>query len=184
MTRHSKVADSTSYRGITVREYEIPYEGCIYPASLGELVGRLRRFDPRDLDGLREVSLAPDRCRQGQANGRYFRDPAPTIYLHPMPASLTYKVPKGRPRMAAADAFPEEVTYGMTAERQGSGWVCTWQREDWSTFILDHVLAHEVGHHVHHENRNKMGHPIGYGTLESEKVAEHYARRIRRGTRE
>lgn len=175
-----KVAASRSYRGITVREYGIPYEDCIYPATLDELVERLRRFDARDLEGLREVSLAPDRCKRPQANGRYFRDPAPTVYLHPMPATLTYKVPRGRPHMVAANAFPEEVTYGMTAERQGSGWVCTWRREDWSRFILEHVLAHEVGHHVHHEGRYHGSRPTAYGTPESEKIAEHYARRFRR----
>jgi len=90
---------------------------------------------------------------------------------------LTYKLPPFVKYKHIMDDLKVELQYGMQIEQIGSRWICKWTREKLRTFILDHVLLHEIGHHVYHERRSKQGHPYVPFTQASEQFAENYALR-------
>ncbi len=50
-----------------------------------------------------------------------------------------------------------EMEYGMKIELVGSRWLCRWEAEDLRRYSLEHVLQHEVGHHVHAMQRQRQG---------------------------
>ncbi len=76
-----------------------------------------------------------------------------------------------------------ELQFGMTVERHGSRYTCAWSADNLRRFILEHVLLHEVGHHVYHLQRRERGLPYHPNTVESEQFAEAYACRYRHKNR-
>jgi hypothetical protein len=70
-----------------------------------------------------------------------------TIHLYGWPDSLTNKFPQGTKRHHLA-GLDLQRSFGMQVEQIGTRWYCRWDREDWRRFALEHVLPHEIGHHV------------------------------------
>jgi hypothetical protein len=50
-----------------------------------------------------------------------------------------------------------EMEYGMRIEQRGSRWYSVWSFETLRRFVLEHVLLHEIGHHVFHRDRAERG---------------------------
>jgi hypothetical protein len=152
-----------------VRVFEKPLPpGWSYPCTVEEIEQQLLTFPPEDLAGLAVICLVPALRRDLEdrgVDGRYCRSQyKPKICLYGWPDSFAYKFPKGTKRHHLAH-LDVERGFGMHVEQIGRRWFCRWDREDWRRFVLEHVLPHEIGHHV-------------YGL--SEELAEDYALRYLR----
>ena len=64
---------------------------------------------------------------------------------------------------------------GMQVEKVGGRWYCRWSAEDLRLFMLEHVLIHEVGHHVQCTQRQRQGVDPWPSRRVSEQFAEAYA---------
>ena len=71
----------------------------------------------------------------------------------------------------------------MEISEAGSRCVTRWQAEALRRFIVEHVLAHEIGHHVHYRSRFLAGYIARPGRTEAEQFAEAYAVRHRGAVR-
>jgi hypothetical protein len=72
----------------------------------------------------------------------------------------------------------------MQVERTGSRWRVHWQAEDLRRYILEHVLLHEIGHHVQKMQRLREGLRSRLPVAAKEQFAEAYAGRLRRSLRQ
>jgi hypothetical protein len=144
------------------------HPGWVYPCTVGDIEQQLQTFPPEDLEGLAVICLVPALRRDVEdrgVDGRYYSGGKPTICLFGWPESLTYKYPKGWKRHHIEPKLDVERSFGMRVEQIGRRWYCRWDREDWRRYVLEHVLPHEIGHHV---------------CGDSEKLAEDYALRYLR----
>jgi hypothetical protein len=134
-----------------VRVFEKPlHPGWVYPCTVAEIEQQLLTFPPEDLEGLAVICLVPALRRDVKdrgVDGCYYRGRA-SICLYGWPESLTYKFPKGWKRHHIEPDLVVERSFGMQVEQIGRRWYCRWEREDWRSFVLEHVLPHEIGHHV------------------------------------
>ena len=164
--------------GIRLFEKALP-EGWVYPCTLEDLREQLLRLPLDDLRGLHAIGLAASTRRDHAANGRYCFGPAPVIRLYSFPTDLRYKLPARTRSSEIECGLAVEQVYGLQVERVGSRYYLHWETSDLRRFILEHVLPHEVGHHVYHTRRREAGYVFRPGTAESEQFAEAYARRMR-----
>jgi hypothetical protein len=157
---------------------ELPGPEWVYPCTVDELRERLAGFPAADLDGLRAVRLMASTRRNNSANGRYFfHQPRWEIDLYSQVCDLRFKLGFRGERAHLEDLLRVEVSYGMELFQVGASWFSQWDPERWRSFILNHVLAHEVGHHVYHFGRMKAGYVFKPRTRETEQFAEAYALR-------
>jgi hypothetical protein len=163
--------------------------GWVYPCTLDDIHEQLSTLPAEDLAGLWAVGLVPSTRRDHSANGRYFGGARPIIHLLSYRESLTYKQPAGTRQGDMEAGCVIERHFGMRVEKVGSRWYCRWSAEDLWRFILEHVLIHEVGHHVQYMERKRAGLQPWPSRRVSEQFAEAYAcrylreRRARRATR-
>jgi hypothetical protein len=134
-----------------VRVIEKPlHPGWVYPCTVEEIQQQLLTFPPADLDGLAMVCLCPATRRELKEwglYGAYYRTRA-KIDLCGWPAALTDKFPKEWKRHHIDPQLVVQRSFGMQVEQIGRRWYCRWAREDWRCYVLEHVLPHEIGHHV------------------------------------
>jgi hypothetical protein len=116
-----------------------------------EIEQQLLTFPPEDLAGLAVICLVPATrkdLKDWGLYGYYYRSQdKPTICLCGWPDPLTDKFPQGTKRHHLAH-LDVRRSFGMQVEQIGTRWYCRWDREDWRRFVLEHVLPHEIGHHV------------------------------------
>jgi|SRR5437667_5488054 len=135
-----------------IRVFEKPlHPGWVYPCTVEEIEQQLLTFPPEDLKGLAVICLVPATrkdLKDWGLYGSYYRgiDKA-KIYLYGWPDPLTDKFPQGTKRHHLAH-LDVHRSFGMQVEQIGTRWYCRWDREDWRRFVLEHVLPHEIGHHV------------------------------------
>ena len=151
----------------------------IYPCSVEDIHSSLARLPEIDLQGLAAVGLVSV-TRKDSAYARYFSKPKPVIHLHSFPDTLTYKQPPNTKRSDIELGLADALSYGMRVEEVGSRWICYWAIEDLKRFYVDHVLLHEVGHHVYHQQRECAGLENKIKTRTKEQFAEDYAIRHQR----
>ena len=132
-------------------------EGWIYPCTLEEIESRLVELSRDDLSGLWAVGLVPSTQKSQSANARYIPSPKPVIHIMSHEISLTYKLPPHIKRHEIETGLVMEQRFGMQIERQNNRWLCRWEKEDLKWFILDYVLLHEIGHHIHNQQRISKG---------------------------
>jgi len=151
--------------------------GWVYPCSLGDIQDRLTRLPEADLRGLWAVGSAAATRRDCWANGRYRFSEQPTIRLYSHPATYIHRQPPQTKRAHIDVGLAVEQDFGMLVDRVGARYVCRWTAADLRRFTLEHVLLHEVGHHVYHWRRKEQGHAFRPSLRESEQSAESYALR-------
>jgi hypothetical protein len=138
---------------LVVKVLEKPlHPGWVYPCTVEEIEQQLLNFPPEDLEGLAVICLVPAIRRDLKdytgLHGEYCqRKDKPTIDLFSWPESLIHKFPQGTKRYHLAHSTVHR-SFGMQVEQIGTRWYCRWEREDWRRFVLEHVLVHEIGHHV------------------------------------
>ncbi len=154
--------------------------GWIYPCSLADIECSLAEIPEQDLKGLWAVGLVPSTRKDCYANGQYLFGDKPVIHLFSYPEMLSFKQPPHIKPGQIAHGLAVELAYGMRVEQVGSRFVCVWEKETLQSFIVDHVLVHEIGHHVYHRRRRQQGYSYCPNRTESEQFAEAYALRLSR----
>ncbi len=149
--------------------------GWIYPCTLEEIKTKLETVPPNDLENLYAIGLQASTKKDNSANGRYVYDDKPTIYLYSFQDDYQYRLPACTKRKDLLRSFEVEQKYGMIILWNNSKFTLKWTPDQLGNFILNHVLLHEIGHHVYFENRMKQGFK-GKVNRASEQFAEHYAR--------
>lgn len=165
---------------VSIKLYERPCPtGHVYPCSLEDIKSCLVRLPEQDLEGLWSVGLVPATRKDGETDGRYYFGTQPTIQLFSHLDTLRFKL-KAHTKMGEIErALGVQRQYGMEVERQGSRYVCIWSAGHLRRFIVEHVLLHEVGHHVFFWQRQQQGHAYTPNLGGVEQFAEDYARRWR-----
>jgi hypothetical protein len=150
--------------------------GWVYPCSLEDISERLSRLPEQDLAGLWSVGLVPSTRKDCGANGRYcYTGERPEINLFSYPDSLRFKLMAHTRLGEIHRCLAVERQYGMGIEAIGTRYVCVWSPEDLRRFMVEHVLLHEVGHHIYHRDRRLQEYRYNPRTTESEQFAEAYA---------
>ncbi len=154
--------------------------GWVYPCSLEDISNRFSRLPEQDLAGLWSVGLVPSTRKDCNAYGRYYTGDRPEINLFSYPDSLRFKL-MAHTRLGEINrGLAVELRYGMRVEAEGTRYICVWSGEDLRRFMVDHVLLHEVGHHVYFRQRREQGYKGTPRSKESEQFAEAYAVRHNR----
>jgi hypothetical protein len=164
----------------TVFQEQLKTSSQVYPCTVEELQTQLTRFSRADLVGLSSVGLTPQTNQDRLTNARYFFGQEGRIVIYSYPFDLTVKLPTSIRRAHITQGFSTELSFGMKVESVGARQICRWDDDDLRRFILEHVLPHEIGHHVYHRQRMERGYEFQPGTAASEQFAESYALRFRR----
>jgi hypothetical protein len=109
--------------------------------------------------------------------GIYFSRPSAKINVYSHASDLRFKLDFRGHRARLEDLLRVEVSYGLQLLPVAGSWVSAWRSDEWRTFVLDHVLAHEIGHHVFHYRRMLAGDEYKPRIRGSEQFAEDYALR-------
>jgi hypothetical protein len=162
----------------SVHLFERPcHSGYVYPCSLEDITLCLSCLPEQDLDGIWAVGLVPATRKDGETDGRYYFGAQPTVHLFSYPDTLRFKL---RAHTTIGDierGLAVQRQYGMEVERQESRYVCVWSLEHLRRFVVEHVLLHEVGHHVFFWQRQQQGYPYCPNVAGAEQFAEEYALR-------
>ena len=165
--------------------FECPLpDGWVYPCTLDNIRQQLALVPEQDLEGLLAVGLAAPKREDKRYHGTYWywswRMKTPVIHLYAWPASLSFKTRRPYSIGEAAQCFAVELSYGMRTGRAGSRLLCRWDPECLRRYVAEHVLLHEIGHHVQRRQRLRMGFTAFPGHMASEQFADDYASRCAR----
>lgn len=154
-------------------------EGWIFPCSLDDIREQLESVPASDLEGLWAIGLVPSTRKNSSAHGRYLPGDKPVIHLHSFRDTFEYRLPSWVRVSRLISGLEVEQSYGMQLIEGGSRLVCKWAPEDLRRFVVEHVLLHEIGHHVFHTQRRAHGLRDCPGNHVCEQFAEAYALRMR-----
>jgi hypothetical protein len=116
-------------------------------------------------------------------DGRYFWGKKPTIHILSWPESYGHRLRAGLERCQIESIFEVEIAFGLQFEPEDGRWISRWQPDDLRRYILEHVLIHEIGHHVQYMQRAREGFTHRPSHRVSEQFAEDYALRYLRRQR-
>lgn len=158
---------------MTIFERPLP-DGRVYPCVVADIREGLASVPQADLDGLWAVGLAPGRRKIHFAYATYYHPPKPVIHIYAYAEPYSFRLtPHTRPHHIER-WYRHDLSYGLRVERVGCRYVAHWDRENLRRYIVEHVLLHEIGHHVF---RKRFGYHPGSA---SEQYADDYAIRHRR----
>jgi hypothetical protein len=152
--------------------------GDVYPCTVDDLRRQISRLPPADLDGLWAVGLVP-RTRHLRAYGYYQSGYRPYIHICSRPASLEFRLRSRRRRRRLAHYYRLELSFGLRIDLRSDGWFAQWEPDGLRRFILEYLLLHEVGHHVHDLRHPWHLYPTNASELNQERFAIAYAHRAR-----
>lgn len=174
---------------IGIFEREIP-EGCghAYPCSVADIRRQLARVPEYDLEGIWAIGLMPGLGEDGSAYGvyyaRYSPMNGPVIRLNSrfVSSAKGYQFRmNGRWNPGHYEQrFFVEQSYGMEiVQVEGKIWF-RWPADCLRRFMVEHVLLHEIGHHVEYRRRWRARLRWDLGRRLKEQFAEDYAIRFNR----
>ncbi len=161
--------------GITFRQEPLP-PGWIYPCTEEDIRRGLDRLPYKDYSGVTAIKMVPVNPGNRFAYATYYGSGA-VVEIPAVRNSMTFKFDRHATRGRLIALCSIEIAYGMEIEGVGDRWVSHWTRESLCKYIAEHVLAHEVGHHVIHQKRKREGMKPCPGHDACEQIAENYALR-------
>jgi hypothetical protein len=164
--RHIRAARRAAFPTVRARR---PSHGRHHPASAADVRDALATFGEEAYYGVESIELVPAPPEGGRLRFGALVGPG-QIRLYDQPA------PPWRLAYALSDDEREELT-NAGAELSEDG-VVSWPRDSLRRFMLGHVLAHELGHHMLQHERRLRG-ERGARTHEHEARAEVVAARLR-----
>jgi hypothetical protein len=150
-------------------------QGWVYPCTLDDIRQRLAKLPEQDLVGLWAIGLVPSTRKQSESDGRYYFQKRPEINLYSYTDTLTFKLAPFTKRRDIDQVLRVQLHFGMQVEQLGSRYMCVWSKSTLRDFIIDHVLLHEVGHHVFFWSRMKQGLAYTPAVAGAESFADDYA---------
>jgi len=155
-----------------------------YPCTVEDIRGQLARVPEYEIEGLWAIGLFPQPRGRARAYGTYYRwfPPIgkPVILIHPAQDPWTFTLRRHGSAGYTKDHRAVERRYGLQTERSGSSVVCHWPADGGRRFVVQHVLLHEIGHHVQYQERWRAGLTPGLPAHIMEQFAEDYALRFHR----
>jgi hypothetical protein len=158
--------------------------GWVYACTLEQIERQLATFPAEDLEGLHAAGLVPATRKDNNTYGLYSYRSKPVIHLYSGPASGTDRLRSGSRRDHAVSASRVEMGFGLRIREEEGRVYRLWEPEDLARFMLEFVLAHEVGHHVMHRQRLQQGWKPCPATRVCEQFADAYAMRYVRSLQE
>ena len=159
-------------------------DGWVYPCALEDIRQQLALMPEQDLEGLLAVGLTPPKREDRRYHGTYWywswRMKTPVIHIYAWPSTLSYTTRQNYSVGEVEQRFAVELMYGMRAERVGRRLLCRWELECLRRYLAEHVLLHEIGHHVQRRQRVRAGLSSFPGYAASEQFADDYALSWRR----
>ena len=166
---------------ITPHFFERPCpDGWVYPCSLEEVRASISRLPEQDIEGLWSVGLVPATHKDREVDGRYYYGKQTTIHIYSYLDTLQFKLRANTKLSEIEIDLADQLQYGMSIVQEGNRYICVWSKENLRNFIVEHVLLHEVGHHVFFWKRKQQGLPYRHDVAGAEQFAEDYALRFRR----
>ncbi|MCW3051615.1 MAG: hypothetical protein JWN14_785, partial [Chthonomonadales bacterium] len=104
----------------------------------------------------------------------------PGILLHSSMHDFGFRLRNGYDPGYLKRRLRAELQYGLQIERRGNKAFCFWSPEDIRRFTLEHVLLHEIGHHVEYQQRARANYSRWLPSPLKEQFAEDYALRFQR----
>ena len=155
-----------------------------YPCSVADIRKQLALVPEYDLEGLWAIGLSPLLPDDHYCDATYYcrRYPIgkPVILLHSRTNHFVYKLRRRRDIGFIKQRLQTELEYGMQIERCGDVFYCRWPVESQRRFTVEHVLLHEIGHHVEYQQRARAQYRRRLPSLMKEQFAEDYALRFQR----
>ncbi len=172
-------------RRIAVFERPLPEgSGHRYPCTVRDIRARLAAVPEYDLEGIWAIGLAPPTRRKCRAYGTYYSwmPPIgkPVILLYSWRSSFKFKLRYRDDPGYIERNLSVELEYGMKIEHDGGKAICCWPDGALRQYIVNHVLVHEIGHHVQYEQRWRAGSDRWLPRRLCEQFAEDYAIRSNR----
>ncbi len=159
-----------------------------YPFSAADIRKQMALVPEYDLEGLWSIGLCPLVRRKHHAYGTcyscHYPERKPVIHLHSRTDDFEFKLRQHCDSGYIEHFYRVELDYGMQVERRGSITLGRWPAEGIRRYIAEHVLLHEIGHHVQYQQRVRARHWRWLPHRQAEQFADDYAIRFVRERRE
>jgi hypothetical protein len=114
-------------------------EGYIFPCSIAEIRKSLMEIPTEHLSGIKRIRLSGQKVTNADAS--YIDG---TINIYAIPRDLKFIFTEKPPE----SLLKEYSRFGARWEVLGENWYCYWRLDSFKKYILEHVLFHELGHHI------------------------------------
>lgn len=165
----------------------IPGSDHWYPCTVADIRKQLALVPEYDLEGLWAIGLSPLIRDKMHAYATYYRSKRPmwkpVILLYSFKGTGEIKLHRSDPGYIK-HWFRVECSYGMEIECMGSGAICHWPAESGRRYMVEHVLLHEIGHHVQYQQRWRADLRGWLPSRIHEQFADAYALRYERERKE
>lgn len=155
-----------------------------YPCTVPDIRRQLALVPEYDLEGLWAIGMEPPTSDYRRTYGVYYRRKLPmrkpVIVLFARDSSMEFRMRRRYNVGFIKHRYRVERGYGMEVYRVGSQTFCHWPNENGQRFTVEHVLLHEIGHHVLYQQRWRNGHSRRLPSRNHEQFAEDYAIRFNR----
>ena len=155
-----------------------------YPCTVNEIRRQLALVPEYDLEGLWAIGLWPCDFYHSDAYATYFRrhypERKPMIVVWSDAGGLQFKLRRRCDPGYVERWFHVEAEYDIQMDNSGARTVCRWSKEDLSRYLVEHVLLHEIGHHVQYQQRQRSKLARRLPSNLQEQFAEDYAIRFNR----
>jgi len=159
-----------------------------YPCTVEDIRRTLARVPEYDLEGLWAIGMASLERRDDNYYGTYYRwfrpMRKPVILLHSARGTQQFPLRYRSDPGYIERWFKVEREFGMEIRKVGGQTICAWPDECYRQYIVEHVLLHEIGHHVEYQQRWRAGFRRWLPSRLNEQFAEDYAIRFLRERRE
>lgn len=134
-------------------------DGFMYPCNVSDIKKILSELPTEHLSGIKRIRLSAQKMTSADAS---YCDGTISIYAVPKDLKFIYS------EKPPDSILREYGRFGARWEMLGNNWYCYWKSEGYKKYILEHVLIHEIGHHID----DYLSMRRSYG---KEKFAEQYA---------
>ncbi|MBL8203875.1 MAG: hypothetical protein JNM09_06560 [Blastocatellia bacterium] len=129
---------------------ENPSKGFVFPVSGQEVLVHLRAYPSEAIEGITHIWLRRAKKAEFEAGALPLAEficgsGVRVIVLYPWAKDLTLSFGTMKPSAKELRQYAH-WTEDLVCKR--SQWYLRWQPEALKSFYLDHLLAHEIGHHV------------------------------------
>jgi hypothetical protein len=159
-----------------------------YLCTVEDIRAQLALVPEYDLEGLWAIGLSPLARKNSHAYGTYYRRKypmgKPVILLHSVKGALSFMLRSHSDPGYIQQRYRVDCSYGMQIDRRGRSVICRWSAESACRFMVEHVLLHEIGHHVLYQQRWRAGLLRRLASPIHEQFAEDYALRFHRARQE
>jgi hypothetical protein len=150
-----------------------------YPCTVEDIRLQLTRVPEYDLEGLWAIGLASLDRSDDNSYGTYYRRfrpmRKPVILLHSSRGKRQFRLHFRSDPGYIKWWFKVECSCGLEIDCTGGRAICTWHDEHYRRYVVEHVLLHEIGHHVQYQERWRSGYRRWLRSPVKEQFAEDYA---------